>query len=87
MEALRAYCINLDSKIFQENKLLRDILYDVRDAGMLDLLKAYKTSFAKREKFKISFKSKKEKKDSIVIHKKHWIHESGGYAFVKNIIC
>ena len=86
MEALKAYCINSDSKIFQENKWLRDILYDVHDEGMLDLLNAYKTSFAKGEKFKISFKSKKEKKDSIVIHKKHWIHKCGDYAFVKNML-
>ena len=86
MAALRAYCINSDSKIFQENKWLEDIPYDVRDEGMLDLLKAYKTSFAKGKKFKISFKSKKEKKDSIVIHKKHWKHKRGDYAFVKNML-
>jgi len=86
MVALRAYCINSNSKIFQENKWLEDIPYDVRDEGMLDLLKGYKTSFAKGKKFKISFKSKKEKKDSIVIHKKHWKHKRGDYAFVKNML-
>ena len=71
MVALRTYCRNSDSNIFQENKWLENILYNVCNERMLNLLKAYKIFFAKGKKFKISFILKKEKKNSTVIYKKN----------------
>ena len=41
---------------------------------MNDLIKAYESNFAKKEKtaFKIKYRSKKSESESIVIHEKHW---------------
>ena len=56
------------------NKWAKETPYDIRDEAMNDLLKAYKTNFAKGEehKFEIRYKSKKQDQESIVIHSKHW---------------
>lgn len=82
-KALRAYCINSDSQIFKENDWLKNTPYDIRDEAMNDLVNAFKGCFSKGKKFKMKFKSKKDKKDSIVIRKKHWDHKTGEYAFLK----
>ncbi len=85
-KSLRVYCLNSDSKLFQENPWLKDTPYDIRDEGMIDLIKAFKTCFSNGGKFKMRFKSKKDKKDSIVIHRKHWNHQKGEYAFLKDMV-
>ena len=70
--ALRASCINND--LWRErNCWVKQTPYDIRNAAMCDLLKAYQSNFAaKRKKFKMKYKSKKALSDSIVIHSKHW---------------
>ena len=82
---LRSLCLNRDSELFKDNLWLKDIPYDVRDEGMIDLIKAYKNNFEKGEKFKIKFRSKKDKQQSIVIHHKHYKHKKGNYGFIKDI--
>jgi len=72
---LRAYCINLESECVKEKPFLKEIPYDVRDEGMADLIKAYKTCFSKGDKFKMKFRSKKDNQQSIVVHSKHWKHK------------
>ena len=52
---------------------------------MNDLIKAFKNNFEKGEKFKIKFRSKKDKQQSIVIHHKHYKHKKGKYGFIKDI--
>jgi putative transposase len=50
---------------------------------MNDLLKSYSTNFAaKRTKFKIKFRSKKDRQQSIAILSKHWGKSRGVYAFI-----
>jgi hypothetical protein len=70
---LRANFINNDN-FSENNKWAKETPYDIRDEAMNDLLKAYKTNFAKGEehKFEIRYKSKKQDQESIVIHSKHW---------------
>ena len=82
---LRQYCVNKDSELFKKNEWLGEIPADVRGDAMRDLLAAYKSCFAKKEMFKMRFKSKKSKKDSICIEKKHWERKTGVYAFLKHI--
>jgi transposase len=52
---------------------------------MQDLLKAYTTCFASKKKFFMKFKKKKDKKDSIVIHSKHYKHKTGKYSFISKM--
>jgi len=82
---LRACCINLDSDTVKKHPFLKETPYDIRDEGMVDLIKAYKNVFLKGDKFKIKFRSKKDNQQSIVIHHKHWKHKKGAYGFIKNI--
>jgi hypothetical protein len=82
---LRSLCLNKDLKLFKDNLWLKDILYDVKDKGMIDLIKAFDNNFEKGEKFKIKFRSKKDKQQSIVIHHKHYKHKKGNYGFIKDI--
>jgi putative transposase len=75
-KALRAKCLNAEQFQEKEKKWVLDMPYDVRDEGMNDLLKAYKTNFAVQKKsktpFKMKYRSKKNESESIVIHAKHW---------------
>jgi putative transposase len=84
-KALRAYCINESAEIVQQNTWCLNVPYDVRNEGMNDLLKAYKTCIASKKKFEIKFKSKKDRKDSIVIHSKHYTQIRGQYSFIKRM--
>jgi len=52
---------------------------------MNDLLKAYKTCFASKKFFFMKFKKKKDGKDSIVIHCKHYKHKKGPYAMISKM--
>ncbi|RHZ68609.1 hypothetical protein Glove_294g150 [Diversispora epigaea] len=46
--------------------------YPIRDEVMRDLLKGYSSNFASNKKFKMKFRSKKDPRQSIVIHSQHW---------------
>ena len=53
---------------------------------MNDVLKAIKSNIAaKRIKFDLKYRSKRDEQESIVIHKKHWAHQRGLYAFLHTI--
>src|SRR5690349_20541036 len=82
---LRAYCVNKTSDLICKNEWCNEIPYDIRDEGMNDLLKAFKTCFAKKEKFEIKFKSKKDEKNSIVIHFKHYKHKKRPYSMISKM--
>lgn len=71
-KALRAHCLH-NSLFITNNCWVTQTPFDVRDAAMQDVLKAYKTNFAaKRKYFKIKYKSRKARSDSITIHAKYW---------------
>ncbi len=77
-EALRDWCLNANSlEGHSEMKWVFDTPYDVRDEGMNDLLKAFKTCFANKkaaniDKFRIHYRTRKTESESLVIHSKHW---------------
>jgi len=79
---LRDYCINQKASLIQENKWIDDTSYDVRNEGMCDLLKAYKTCFSVGKKFKIKFRNKHQNNQSVVIHSQHYKRKKGVYAFI-----
>ena len=78
---LRATCLNAAN--FKETKLewVLNTPYDIRNEGLNDLLKTYKSNFAKgkNQKFTIKKRSKKQASQSIVIHAKNWLHKRGIY--------
>ena len=83
---LRALCLN--AKNFNDTKLkwVLETPYDIRNEAMNDLLKGYSSNFAaKRKKFKIKFRSKKDSQQSITILSKHWGKSRGEYSFLPNI--
>ena len=59
-----------------------EVPYDVRDAGMIDAVKAIKSNLAKkvRTKFQLKFRSLKDPQQSLVIHHKHWGRKRGDYS-------
>ena len=64
-----------------ENKWMKDINYDLRDEAMRDLKANFTSNFAKKEFFKIKYKTRKSK-ESISVLGKHWIHNRGEYSKV-----
>jgi putative transposase len=56
--------------------------YDLRDEAMADLLKAYRSNFAKGGRFKMRFRSKKQPCQTLVVLAKHWGLTRGPYAQV-----
>ena len=74
---LRAKCLNEVNFKDTDLKWVLETPYDIRDESMIDLLKAYKSNFAKEKKgkFKMKYRSRKQSSQSIVIHAKHWLHE------------
>lgn len=85
MAEIRPKFINNEN--FEKGDGLKWVLetpHDIREAAMLDLLAAYKTNWAKREKnkehtFDIKPKTRKAATDSFPIHHKHYIE--GGTIF------
>ena len=85
-KTLRAECLNRDA--FEGTNLIwvLETLYDVRDEAMNDVLKAYQTNFAKRQKnpehnFEVYCRCKKKStQEAIVIHSKHYNKRGGAYA-------
>ncbi|RHZ71061.1 hypothetical protein Glove_262g34 [Diversispora epigaea] len=70
---LRARCINVVN--FKNDTKLKWVIetpYPIRDGAMRDLLKGYSSNFASNKQFKMKFRSKKDPRQSIVIHFQHW---------------
>jgi putative transposase len=84
---LRTQFINEGSKFFQDHKFLNDIPYDVKDEALRDLLKNYKSNFAKGKHFKLKFRSRKFSTESFNVLSKHWSHKKGHYAGMFNLRC
>lgn len=80
---LRARLLNNPSLQGTEHEWALDTPYDIRDEAMADVLKSIKANFAaKRKKFHLKFRSRKDDHQSIVVHKKHWNHKKGVYSSV-----
>ena len=84
---LRAYTINALALAETDFKWALGTPYDVRDEGMSDVLKAIETSQALKKaghikKWKLGFRCKKDKQQSITILKKHWGRKRGVYSAV-----
>ncbi|KAJ8104093.1 putative transposase DNA-binding domain-containing protein [Lipomyces tetrasporus] len=89
-KALRARAINRDAVEMLQKPWLVETPYDIRDAAMGDLLKAFESGAARYKKdkmpFKIQYRSRRKCfQESIVIHSKHWARGSGKYAFLRQI--
>lgn len=82
---LRSLCINKESLLVQSNSWLENTPYDVRDEAMIDLIKGFSVNFGSGKKFKMKFRSKKDRQQSIVIHHKHFKHKKGAYSFIKDM--
>jgi putative transposase len=89
---LRARTLNADVLGTDDDKQwLKEVPYDIRDEGMADLLKAYKSNLAKRDldpshAFEIRFRSRKRlDSETIVAHAKHWANKSGMYTWLRQI--
>src|SRR5437016_7357963 len=82
-KAFRAQCLNTVNFNNTELKWVLETPYDIRDEAMNDLLKSYSTNFAaKRTKFKIKFRSKKDRQQSIAILSKHWGTSKAAYTLL-----
>lgn len=84
LKALRADALNADSPALAEKPWLAETPYDVRDDAMRDLLKARKALRKLGKPFELKFRSKKDKLQTVVFHKKHWSRASGVYAAVRH---
>jgi putative transposase len=92
-KALRARVLNADvlEAGGEKTTWLKEIPYDIRDEGLRDLLKAYKSNLAKRAKngehvFEMHYRSKKRlDSETITVHSKHWKHVKGAYAWLRAI--
>jgi hypothetical protein len=70
---------------------LKEVPYDIRDEGLRDLLKAYKSNFARQANdpnhvFEMRFRSRKRlDSEAITVHSKHWKKKKGVYAWLRAI--
>jgi putative transposase len=77
LKTLRAAVVNNEVYAHTDKAWVLDTPYDVRDEAIRDLVKAYASNFAKKEKqtdlkFQLRFKSKKQGlPDSLLLHGKH----------------
>jgi hypothetical protein len=85
-KALRARCLNAECFEAGQPKAKSawalETPYDLRDEAMADLLKAFKSNFAKGGRFKMRFRSKKQPCQTLVVLAKHWGLTRGPYAQV-----
>jgi putative transposase len=80
---LRARCLNASNFKGNDNKWVLETPYDIRDEAMNDLLKGYASNFAAdRKSFKMKFRTKKDRQQSIAILSKHWGKSRGEFAFL-----
>ncbi|KAK9337071.1 putative transposase DNA-binding domain-containing protein [Lipomyces starkeyi] len=89
-KALRARAINDDAIESLKMTRLKDTPYDIRDAAMDDLLKAFKAGAARykndQKVFEIKYRSRRNCfQESIVIHSKHWKRRRGKFAFLRRL--
>ncbi|KAK9482208.1 hypothetical protein V1527DRAFT_477139 [Lipomyces starkeyi] len=89
-KALRARAINKEAAEMLQKPWLEETPYDIRDAAMDDLLKAFAAGASRykndKKPFDIQYRSRNKCfQESIVIHKKHWSRRSGKYAFVRHM--
>jgi putative transposase len=77
---LRSLFINNDN-YKETNTWVNEIPYDIRDESLRNLIKNYKSNFAKGEPFNIRFKNKKDT-ISINVLSKHWNNDNGIYSKV-----
>eukprot|EP01085_Mycamoeba_gemmipara_P003949 Mycagemm_TRINITY_DN10268_c0_g1::TRINITY_DN10268_c0_g1_i2::g.3949::m.3949 type:complete len:630 gc:universal TRINITY_DN10268_c0_g1_i2:1945-56(-) len=89
-KALRGRALNEEVIDSMKKPWIKETPYDVRNAAMDDLLKAYASGFARKKNdkkaFKMGFRSRKYAfQESIVVHHKHWKHKRGEYAFLNKI--
>jgi len=83
LKTLRADALNADSPALAAMPWLAETPYDVRDDALRDLLKARKTLRKLGKPFDLKFRNKKDKLQTITLHKKHWGKASGVYAAVR----
>ncbi|KAK9375264.1 putative transposase DNA-binding domain-containing protein [Lipomyces chichibuensis] len=89
-KALRARAINKEALELLKKPWLEETPYDIRDAAMDDLLKAFASGVARyktdKKVFKIRYRSRQKCfQESIVIPSKHWLRCSGKYAFLRHM--
>ncbi|RHZ50278.1 hypothetical protein Glove_502g13 [Diversispora epigaea] len=85
-KALRAQCLNAANFNNTELQWVLETPYDIRNEAINDLLKSYSSNFAaKRKKFKMKFRFKKDQQQSIAILSKHWDKSKGVYTFLCKI--
>jgi putative transposase len=91
-KALRARTVN-EEVLNNDEALawLKEVPYDIRDEGLRDLLKAYKSNFARQANdpnhvFEMRFRSRKRlDSETITVHSKHWKKKKGVYAWLRAI--
>jgi putative transposase len=80
---LRARLLNKECLAGTKTEWALETPYDVRDEAMADVLKAIKANIAaKRTRFHLKFRSRKDDQQSIAVLKKHWCHTKGVYSSV-----
>ncbi len=84
-KTLRAAWLNSDALSDKSLKWVLETTYDICNQAINDLLKAFKSCFAKGGRFQIKHRSRKDKQQSIVIDEKHWGRKKGAYAFLTQI--
>ena len=80
---------HIKNTVFENDPALKWVLntpWDMRDEAARDLLKAYQSNFAiKNRRFKMKLRSAKDRQQSIVINSKHWGATRGDYAFLRGM--
>ncbi|KAK9345233.1 putative transposase DNA-binding domain-containing protein [Lipomyces starkeyi] len=89
---LRARAINKEAIETLKKPWLAETPYDIRNAAMDDLLKAFASGVARykndQKVFDIGYRSRRKRfQESIVIHTKHWTRRNGKYTFLKHMKC
>ncbi len=80
---LRASCLNEEVLREKQAEWALQTPYDVRDEAMRDVVKAVAANkAAKRTKFDLKFRTRKDDTQSLVVHSKHWQHKRGVFASV-----
>ena len=80
---LRAAWLNEEALKAKQLEWALETPYDVRDEAMRDVVKAVAANrAAKRERFSLKFRSKKDATQSLVVHSKHWQHKRGVFATI-----
>lgn len=85
LKDLRALCVKEDAAMVQARPWLTRVPFDVRDEGLRDLLKAYRSSMAKGGHFQVKPRRRKDSCQTMVVHKKHWKTKRGVYTWIRDI--